>query len=57
MALICFKYHFYLKRQWITVHPKYLGGKSRWISEFKANLIYRASSRTARGFRDRPHPV
>jgi hypothetical protein len=25
-----------------------LGGKDRWISEFKAGLVYRASSRIAR---------
>jgi hypothetical protein len=25
-----------------------LGGRGRWISEFKANLVYRVSSRTAR---------
>jgi hypothetical protein len=25
-----------------------LGGRGRWISEFKASLIYRVSSRTAR---------
>jgi hypothetical protein len=25
-----------------------LGGRGRWISEFEASLVYRASSRTAR---------
>jgi hypothetical protein len=25
-----------------------LGGRSRWISEFKASLVYTVSSRTAR---------
>jgi hypothetical protein len=25
-----------------------LGGRDRWISEFKASLVYRVSSRTAR---------
>jgi hypothetical protein len=25
-----------------------LGGRSRWISEFEASLVYRVSSRTAR---------
>jgi hypothetical protein len=25
-----------------------LGGRGRWISEFKARLVYRVSSRTAR---------
>jgi hypothetical protein len=25
-----------------------LGGRGRWISEFKASLVYRVSSRTAR---------
>jgi hypothetical protein len=28
-------------------HPN-LGGRGRWISEFKASLVYRVSSRTAR---------
>jgi hypothetical protein len=31
-----------------------LGGRSRWISEFKANLIYRVSSRTARATQRNP---
>jgi hypothetical protein len=26
-----------------------LGGRGRWISEFKASLVYRVSSRTASG--------
>ena len=26
----------------------YSGGRGRWISEFKANLVYRVSSRAAR---------
>jgi hypothetical protein len=26
-----------------------LGGRGRWISEFEASLVYRVSSRTARG--------
>jgi hypothetical protein len=25
-----------------------LGGRGRWISEFEASLVYKASSRTAR---------
>jgi hypothetical protein len=25
-----------------------LGGRGRWVSEFKASLVYRVSSRTAR---------
>ena len=28
--------------------PSTLGGRGRWISEFKASLVYRVSSRTAR---------
>jgi hypothetical protein len=27
---------------------KQLGGRSKWISEFKASLVYRVNSRTAR---------
>jgi hypothetical protein len=27
---------------------KHLGGRGRWISEFKASLVYKVSSRTAR---------
>jgi hypothetical protein len=29
-----------------------LGGRGRWISEFKASLVYRVSSRTARLHRE-----
>jgi hypothetical protein len=32
-----------------------LGGRGRWISEFKASLVYRVSSRTARAIQR--HPV
>jgi hypothetical protein len=31
-----------------------LGGKGRWISEFKASLIYRVSSRTPRAMQRNP---
>jgi hypothetical protein len=31
-----------------------LGGRSRWISEFKASLVYRVSSRTARAMQRNP---
>jgi hypothetical protein len=30
------------------------GGRGRWISEFKANLVYRVSSRTARATQRNP---
>jgi hypothetical protein len=31
-----------------------LGGRSRWISEFEASLVYRVSSRTARAIQRNP---
>jgi hypothetical protein len=31
-----------------------LGGRDRWISEFKASLVYRVSSRTARATLSNP---
>jgi hypothetical protein len=31
-----------------------LGGRGRWISEFKASLVYRVSSRTARATQRNP---
>jgi hypothetical protein len=31
-----------------------LGGRGRWISEFKANLVYRVISRTARATQRNP---
>jgi hypothetical protein len=31
-----------------------LGGRRRWISEFKASLVYRVSSRTARATQRNP---
>jgi hypothetical protein len=42
-----------------------LGGRDRWISEFKASLVYRVSSRTARAIQrnsvlkkpNSPHPT
>jgi hypothetical protein len=32
----------------IHFYSQHLGGRGRWISEFKASLVYRVSSRTAR---------
>jgi hypothetical protein len=31
-----------------------LGSRGRWISEFKASLVYRVSSRTARATQRKP---
>jgi hypothetical protein len=31
-----------------------LGGRSRWISEFTASLVYKVSSRTARAIQRNP---
>jgi hypothetical protein len=31
-----------------------LGGRGRWISEFKASLVYKVSSRTARTIQRNP---
>jgi hypothetical protein len=31
-----------------------LGGRGRWISEFKTSLVYRVSSRTARAIQRNP---
>jgi hypothetical protein len=31
-----------------------LGGRDRWISEFKASLVYRVSSRTAKATQRNP---
>jgi hypothetical protein len=31
-----------------------LGGKGRWISEFKTSLVYRVSSRIARAIQRNP---
>jgi hypothetical protein len=31
-----------------------LGGRGRWISEFKASLVYRVSSKTARAIQINP---
>jgi hypothetical protein len=31
-----------------------LGGRGRWISKFKASLVYRVSSRTARAIQRNP---
>jgi hypothetical protein len=31
-----------------------LGGRGRQVSEFEASLVYRVSSRTARGYTERP---
>jgi hypothetical protein len=32
----------------------HFGGRGRWISEFKASLVYRVSSRTARATQRNP---
>jgi hypothetical protein len=31
-----------------------LGGRGRWISEFKVSLVYKVSSRTARAIQRNP---
>jgi hypothetical protein len=31
-----------------------LGGRGRWVSEFKASLIYRESSRTCQRYTEKP---
>jgi hypothetical protein len=31
-----------------------LGGRGRWVSEFKASLVYRVSSKTARTIQRNP---
>jgi hypothetical protein len=31
-----------------------LGGRGRWVSEFKANLVYKVSSRTAKAIQRNP---
>jgi hypothetical protein len=31
-----------------------LGGRTKWISEFEAILVYRVSSRTSRGYTEKP---
>jgi hypothetical protein len=33
---------------------QHLGGRGRWISEFKASLVYKVSSRTARATQGNP---
>ena len=47
-----------MKIRWAVVvyacNPSTLGGRGRWISEFKASLVYRASSRTARATQRNP---
>jgi hypothetical protein len=37
-----------------AVVPQHLGGRGRLISEFKASLVYRVSSRTARAIQRNP---
>jgi hypothetical protein len=37
-----------------TFNPRTLGGRGRWISEFKVSLVYRVSSRTARAIQRNP---
>jgi hypothetical protein len=38
----------------VVAHVQLLGGRSRQISEFEANLVYRGSSRTARTIQRNP---
>jgi hypothetical protein len=33
---------------------EHLGGRGRWVSEFKTSLVYRVSSRTARAIQRNP---
>jgi hypothetical protein len=33
---------------------QHLGGRGRWLSEFKASLVYRVSSRTVRAIQRNP---
>ena len=35
-------------------NPSTLGGRGRWISEFKASLVYRVNARTARATQRNP---
>jgi hypothetical protein len=35
-------------------HSWHSGGRGRWISEFKASLVYKVSSRTARAIQKNP---
>jgi hypothetical protein len=37
-----------------TFNPQHLGGRGRLISEFKASLVYRVSSRIARATQRNP---
>jgi hypothetical protein len=39
---------------WLTPLNPHLGGRGRKISEFKANLVYRVSSRTSRDTQRNP---
>jgi hypothetical protein len=36
------------------LYSQHLGGRGRWISEFKASLVYRVTSRTARAIQRNP---
>jgi hypothetical protein len=40
-----------IKKKYI---PQHSGGRGRQISEFEASLVYRVSSRTARGYTKKP---
>jgi hypothetical protein len=31
-----------------------LGGRDKWISEFETSLVYKVSSRTAKGYTEKP---
>jgi hypothetical protein len=36
------------------LESQHLGGRGRWISEFKASLVYRVSSRTVKAIQRNP---
>jgi hypothetical protein len=38
----------------MRLYSQHLGGRGRWISEFKSSLVYRVSSRTARATQRNP---
>jgi hypothetical protein len=45
------------ERCWAVVaflSSQHLGGRDRWVSEFKTSLVYRVSSRTARATQRNP---
>jgi hypothetical protein len=40
--------------KFVKLSPQHLGGRGRRISEFKASLVYKVSSRTARAIQRNP---